>query len=959
MSLVCNGKEIRREGEVRKESLLLLIIVFVLLIAAFEPLASTTGPTQPPVDTTTLYVGRDGWGPKYADPVQAHDEYSQELIFNTYDRLIMFGTPVTNQYKTWDVQEQYWEFSPSLATNVPTRQETVADLLTATMPNFQIVVVNEEPIDQPFPIPLPVGTVWEDHFVTGQPIYAYKIMNWVDNGDGVLSPSDLVEVNVYLWAPTLPEKIHLVQEYWFHVEQVDQLVPAPPPLPPLSVRLHLALVSRPGVVAPVGTWATNAQFPTKAYEIAGWIDNNPDGSVGTCDVLYIKEYDIVNVLWDKIGQGILLEPVTVRTWHVLTVDGGAYHLHHYYYDFVMKTQPVINFVDETGQIVDNFDVYDAEYSFKRGLVQDPFGGPMYKFYKPLFDQMNSGYWNASNTENAIELAYLIKDAIEAMANNVLRINVGIPFSDMSFKQILCGTWASIVSKEYSISMGCWNGELFIDANQDCIPDWFQLVTGTELSPYDTPAKRYVGTGPYFVVLFEPALQLVVMQRNTLYWRGWPAPDRVGYLEYIDLEYIARFTTRASAFIACQLDICDIPRSNISYLLDPFGEPRYPEVKTIKNIAPVYDLFSALFTFQVDPTSPFIGTGSYPNGVPPDFFNDIHVRKAFAYSFNHTEYLAGAWKNEAICRETPDVQCLTPDYYTYGPDPPWTFDYNLGAAQAELMATGVWNAGFTLTMTYPEGDDDALYACTMIQAFFIALSTYGGRVGPPFTVNIAALSRPTFENLFEERMLPICVMKWHANYADADDFKRAYMHSQGCLAYFQGYTAANGWDTTRGTNYPTLNKDQLIDLAVKTPDGPVRFKMYADLDYIYVTDCPSFPIAQPLERKWMKYWVKGWYYNALYPSDYYYYKLYKADACWADVTSITIGVPDGICSFRDIGYIALHLGVHAPDRHYSVPYDPRWAPGTYGYGGCDVYGDRRVDMRDIGFAAIHFGHRSVP
>jgi hypothetical protein len=135
-------------------------------------------------------------------------------------------------------------------------------------------------------------------------------------------------------------------------------------------------------------------------------------------------------------------------------------------------------------------------------------------------------------------------------------------------------------------------------------------------------------------------------------------------------------------------------------------------------------------------------------------------------------------------------------------------------------------------------------------------------------------------------------------------------------------------------------------------------MYADLDDIYLTDNPGFPIAQPQGRRWQQYWVKGWYYNALYQSTYYYH-IYKEDACWADITGATPGVPDLRTDMRDISYIAAHFGAAAPDTSRTQPYDPKWAPGTYGNGGCDVSGDRRVDMRDIAFAAAHFLHENEP
>jgi hypothetical protein len=63
--------------------------------------------------------------------------------------------------------------------------------------------------------------------------------------------------------------------------------------------------------------------------------------------------------------------------------------------------------------------------------------------------------------------------------------------------------------------------------------------------------------------------------------------------------------------------------------------------------------------------------------------------------------------------------------------------------------------------------------------------------------------------------------------------------------------------------------------------------------------------------------------------------------------------------RDIGYVAGHFGARAPDVTKVPQYDPKWAPGCYGCGGCDVYGDRKVDMRDIGLAVSHFGHANGP
>jgi len=463
----------------------------------------------------------------------------------------------------------------------------------------------------------------------------------------------------------------------------------------------------------------------------------------------------------------------------------------------------------------------------------------------------------------------------------------------------------------------------------------------------------VGTGPYYVSALPPPWAFLT--RNAGYWMGWPAPGRKAFLNVIEIDYISAWSTRRDAFIACQVDICDVPRAYMDELLDEYDEPLSPEIVTIKNIYPSLTMDAVIFTFTVNPASPYIGTGGPgPGGIPPNFFNDPNNRKAFAYAFNHTQYLErspwSGWLGEAVCRETPLISGLYPDYYSYGPDPPYIYDENQAAATACLMASGAWETGFTLTIGYADEDPMGMIACEMIRNFFAELDPITHR----FQVNIAGILWSTLQSSFENGMLPVCVMPWHANYADADDLMRPFMHSLGYFAYFQGYTLSNGWNTPGPAS--GLIKDELVDLAVKTPDGPERAALYNDLEDIYIIDCPSYPIAEPLGREWVKYWVKGWYHNALYPSDYYYH-LYKEDTCWCDNSGPELGVPDRVCSMRDIAWIATHFGARPPN--VVTGYDPRWAPGTYGYATADVYGDRKVDMRDIALACAHYGHTNEP
>jgi len=59
----------------------------------------------------------------------------------------------------------------------------------------------------------------------------------------------------------------------------------------------------------------------------------------------------------------------------------------------------------------------------------------------------------------------------------------------------------------------------------------------------------------------------------------------------------------------------------------------------------------------------------------------------------------------------------------------------------------------------------------------------------------------------------------------------------------------------------------------------------------------------------------------------------------DVSSIVLGVYDGICNMRDINYLILHFT--------TKPSSPNWNPNA------DISNDATVNMRDIQIAILNF------
>lgn len=680
--------------------------------------------------------------------------------------------------------------------------------------------------------------------------------------------------------------------------------------------------------------------------IVGWVDELADG-FGAQDAIFLTD----GVHWNTWT----VDSKTGTTTITLTLWRGSY---------VFNLQPAgtIPFYNCTGLVQDTFDSADAEYSFEHALVLDVIGQPIWMYDKPLFDLPDHSYFNNAT---AINLAHLIDDAIVADAvANTLTINVGCRFPDNAFMQIIANSWGSILNKAFVVAGGNWDGNLYTSGKYGAFPDWWvdwagegfgiDYATGDPLD--QLVVGNYCGTGPYYLDTINSVTKKVIYKRNVSYRGGWPAPGCNDYIDTYVVDYVSVWATRKATFLAGSYDSVYVPRTYMFELLDnvtkepPAGKDSI--YKTIKNIVPALSEDVVLFNFKINPASPYLGTGTFPNGIPLDFFNNTNVRKAFAYAFNWSTFGQQVYYGESQYRKNSLVLGLFPDYYNDAAVPTTKFYYE-SAANAEAMlksvlynGTSVWDSGFTVQITWNSGNDVRRQACEMIRNFFTALSTYDGRSGsaPPFKVTVTMITWPNTIGDMVAGKSTVWAVGWLADFADADNFVRTFQHSQGSFCYYQNYNTANGWSGVRNV---------MIDTAILTPDGPARQALYNNLSDLYYNDCPSFPLNIPTGRRWCQYWTKGWYYDAVYPA-FYLRAYWKADDCWFDISGSIAGVSDGSCNMKDIAYLVAKFNAPAPVP--GLPTSPKWV-GVYGAnGGVDVYGDRVSNMKDIAGAIQHFNHK---
>ena len=462
---------------------------------------------------------------------------------------------------------------------------------------------------------------------------------------------------------------------------------------------------------------------------------------------------------------------------------------------------------------------DVEYSFERAMVQDRDGGPVWMFLEPLLGIDSTREYNLTDPTIAAEVGHMIDDAVESNSTHVI-FHLKQPYPP--FMAILAQTWSSILDKEWCIEQGDW-------------PGWKDYVQWVEYNNPETPPlqEKMMGTGPFKLDRWEHGVE-VVLTRNDNYWRE-PAKIKTAIIKKVD-----EWSTRKLMFLKGDADIIYVPTQ---YAQELEGAPN---IRVYKNL-PTLAVTALFFTFEIDPESPYIGSGKLDgHGIPPDFFKDINVRKAFAYAFDWDTYIKEVWQGEAEHIPGPIPRGLP----YFNPDQP-KYEFNLTKAEEYFKKAWngtVWEKGFYLEILYNVGNVQRKTAAEILKENI-------EKINPKFKIYVRGVEWPTYLRAMVKGQLPCFIIGWLADYPDPHNFVHPYMHSKGTFAAWQ--------------HYKNPKVDELIDKGIRTSDPEQRKQIYYELQKIYYEDVPSVVLYQPLGRHYERDWIQGWYYNPIYPGIYFY------------------------------------------------------------------------------------------
>ncbi len=460
---------------------------------------------------------------------------------------------------------------------------------------------------------------------------------------------------------------------------------------------------------------------------------------------------------------------------------------------------------------------DARYSLLRFMITDRAGGPSGLLLEPI-----AGIPSTRVSTGTLVLDFAALEKAVRVDGNDLVISLPRPFGP--FLGIMA-RWSYVVSKPWAIAHGEWDG------------------TAATWKHYNDPPKEKSffyehmnGAGPFKLVRWDKTARYVLLDRHDAYFRG-PAK-----LKHVLVKAVPELNTRKLMLQAGDADLIETPRPYASQLL---GIPGVILLDGLKRLQTDPALF---FTVKINPVAnPDIGSGKFDGeGVPPDFFSDLDVRRGFSYAFDYDAIMRDTFKGTAARALGP----IPPSVSGYDAGQP-RYSYDLKKAEAHLRkAWGgqVWAKGFRFTLTYNTGSENREAAAQILKKNIEKLN-------PKFRVDLRGVDWASFLDKAQRHLMPLFARGWLADYPDAHNFIYAFYHSAGRYPSSQGYANAE--------------LDAWIEKAVVEPSPAKRVAMYKKILAKGFDEAPAIFTVHPAGVYGMRTWVKGFVDNPVNLGIYYY------------------------------------------------------------------------------------------
>lgn len=256
--------------------------------------------------------------------------------------------------------------------------------------------------------------------------------------------------------------------------------------------------------------------------------------------------------------------------------------------------------------------------------------------------------------------------------------------------------------------------------------------------------------------------------------------------------------------------------------------------------------------EVVVSNPYIGSGILDgNGIPPNFFADEHVRKAFSYAFDWDTFINDVYKGEAV----QSVGLVLPGMIGYDPNMPH-FVMDLAKSEEEFKLStltspdgkSLWDTGFRIQMLYNQGN-------TTRQIMAEILAANLATVNPLFVVEILGLPWPAYLAAQRAGKIPIMTAGWIEDIHDPSN-------------WYQPYTVGAYGGRANMPEEMMAQFKTLLDQGVSVTDPAARAAVYSQINQLYYDLNPGTPVVTATSHGFEQIWVQGLIRNPLFPGIYF-------------------------------------------------------------------------------------------
>lgn len=526
---------------------------------------------------------------------------------------------------------------------------------------------------------------------------------------------------------------------------------------------------------------------------------------------------------------------------------------------------------------------DVAYSFQRGLLQGGHASPQWLLTEPFFGVgvddisvlVDGGAsaddreaLSANDPDVLVQACEQTKAAIVADdAAGTVTMTLAQPWGP--FLATIANNWGSIMDMEWVIENGGWDGSC------DTWQNYYAMTS--EENPF-TPIAN--GTGPFKLDHWTQGEEIVLV-RNDNYWRTEPAweggPTGPAALERVVMQQVDEFGTRFAMFQAGDADNLVVGSQADYAQVDPLvGEECLYNAETgdfdpctpvgdgsgpfrVYKGMPSVSHTDAFFNFDIRGDQ-YIGSAQLDgNGIPPDFFADVNIRKAFNYCFDWDTFINDVMVGEGVQTLVLPVAGMP----GYDPNAPH-YSYDPAQCEAAFKAADVdkdgipagddpegdiWTTGFRFAATYNQGN-------TTRQAAAEILASNVGSVNELFLIEVLGLPWPAFLQSQRDQTLPLFFVGWLEDIHDPHNWYGPYLT--------QTYAIRQSLPEEMRSQY-----EELLSAAVVETDPDARHAIYQEVNQIQYDNPSGILLATATARRYEHRWVKGWYYNPIYSGTYFY------------------------------------------------------------------------------------------